>query len=58
MFELNQNRQGLISVTQISNVYQHHPSMLQVQRLKDQLKREKLQDKVFYQEIKHKIATR
>ena len=58
MFKPNQNRHSLISVTQITNIYQHHPSMLGVERLKDKLKQEKLQDKVFYQEIKHKIATR
>ena len=58
MFEQNQNRPGSISMSQISSVYQHHCSLIQVERLKDQLKQEKLQDKVFYQEIKRKIATK
>ena len=56
MSEQNQHRS--IPITQISDIDRHHASQLQVERLKDQLKREKLQDKVFYQEIKRKIATR
>ena len=60
MFEQNQNQHQhrSVSITQISNIDRHHYSLVQVERLKDQLKQEKLQDKVFYQEIKRKIATR
>lgn len=58
MFELNRDKHNLVSITQLANAYQHHPSMHQVERLKNQLKQEKLQDKAVYQEIKHKIATR
>ena len=58
MSEQNQHQHRSIPITQISDIDRHHASQLQVERLKDQLKREKLQDKVFYQEIKRKIATR
>lgn len=60
MFEQNQNQHQnrSISITQISNIDRQHPSLVRVERLKDQLKQEKLQDKVFYQQIKRKIATR
>ena len=60
MFEQNQNQHQnrSISITQISNLDRQHPSLVRVERLKDQLKQEKLQDKVFYQQIKRKIATR
>ncbi|WP_172657328.1 hypothetical protein [Myxosarcina sp. GI1] len=37
--------------------YQQHPSMRQVEILKDKLKREKQEDKLVYQSVKTNLAT-
>ncbi|MEM7594306.1 MAG: hypothetical protein AAF383_22820 [Cyanobacteria bacterium P01_A01_bin.83] len=50
-------RQPLISVKRLLDTYQEHPNMHQVEILKQQLKQEKLQDKIFYQSIKAKADT-
>lgn len=47
----------LIPMDRLIDNYQHHPRMLQVEILKDKLKQEKLQDKIFYQSIKKKNVT-
>lgn len=60
MSEQNQKKQRSISISidRLVDDYQQHPSMRQVEVLKEQLKQEKLEDKNFYQSIKKKIATR
>ncbi|MEM8720561.1 MAG: hypothetical protein AAGE84_14865 [Cyanobacteria bacterium P01_G01_bin.39] len=50
-------RQPLISVERLVDAYRKHPNMHQVEILKQQLKQEKLQDKIFYQSIKAKTHT-
>jgi hypothetical protein len=46
-----------VDLDRFINHNQQHPSVLQIQILKDQLRQEKLKDKEFYQSIKQKIAT-
>ncbi len=58
MSETRKKSHRSISVDQLVDDYQEHPSMRQVEILKDQLKREKQEDKVFYQSIKDKISSR
>lgn len=58
MSELKQEKGHLVSINWLKDNYQQHPYMQGVKILKDQLKQEKLSDKIFYQSIKRKIATR
>ena len=58
MSETRKKTHRLISVDRLVDDYQEHPSMRQVEILKDQLKREKQEDKVFYQSIKDKISSK
>ena len=46
------------SINWLLDRYQDHPSMLRVNHLKNQLKEEKLHDKIFYQSIKEKMTSR
>ena len=46
-----------ISIEQLIDIYRQHPSMRRVEILKEQLKREKQEDKAFYQSIKAKLTT-
>ena len=48
----------LIKIDHAIANYQTRLSMLRVERLKLELKREKLQDKVIFQSLKAKIATK
>lgn len=58
MSELKQAKERLVSIDWLQDNYQQHPYMQGVKIIKDQLKQEKLSDKIFYQSIKKKIATR
>lgn len=58
MSELKKGKERMVSIDWLKDNYQQHPSMLGVKILKDQLKQEKLSDRIFYQSIKKKIATR
>lgn len=51
------NIDSLIPINWIEDIYRDHPNMRRVNAFKEQLKQEKLQDKVFCQSIKKKIAT-
>lgn len=57
MSKLVKNRDSLVSINWLKNIYKDHPNMIQVNALKEKLKQEKLEDKVFCQSIKEKIAT-
>ena len=57
MSQLIKNKVRLAYVSWLVDEFQKHPSMRQVEILKEQLKREKQEDKIFYQSIKAKIAT-
>ena len=46
----------LAYISWLVNEFQQHPIAERVENLKDQLKREKQEDKVFYQSIKAKLA--
>ncbi len=56
MLELKKER--IVSIDRLIEKYQHHPNMQGIKILKEQLKQEKLNDKIFYQSIKDEIATR
>ncbi len=58
MSELTNNKARLAYVLWLVDEFRQHPSMRQVEILKDQLKREKQEDKIFYQSIKAKLAAR
>ena len=51
------NKYPSISINWIEDIYRDHPNMRRVNALKEELKQEKLQDKVFCQSIKKKIVT-
>ena len=57
MSQLTNNKMRLAYVSWLIDEFQQHPSMRQIELLKDQLKREKQEDKIFYQSIKAKLAT-
>ncbi len=46
-----------IFIERLLDSHQEHPSMRQIEILKQQLKREKQEDKNIYQSVKKKIAT-
>ena len=50
------NIDSLIPVNWLKDIYKDHPNMVRLNALKEQLKQEKLQDKVFCQSIKEKIV--
>ena len=50
------NKYPSISINWLKDIYQDHPNMRGVNALKEELKQEKLQDKVFCQSIKEKIV--
>lgn len=54
MFEQRKNFRDSISIQQIKEVYRDHPSMQRINAFKEELKQEKLQDKVFFQSIELK----
>ncbi len=56
MSKLKKGNDRIVSIDQLQEKYQQHPSMHRVNALKDQLKQEKLEDKIFYQSIKEKKA--
>ena len=58
MLEHRRKIRRLDSIDWLLDRYQDHPSMLRVNHLKNKLKEEKLQDKVFYQSIKEKMSNR
>ncbi len=58
MSKLKKGKDRLVSIDQLREKYQQHPRMRQVEILKDKLKQEKQEDKVFYQSIKDKISNR
>ncbi len=45
-----------VSIDRINETYRDHPCMHRVNLLKEQLKQERLQDKIFCQSIKEKKA--
>jgi hypothetical protein len=57
MIKPRKNIRCSISIDRIKEIYQNHPSMHRVNALKEQLKQEKLQDKIYCQAIKEKKAT-
>jgi hypothetical protein len=57
MFKPKKNLRRSILIARIQEIYQNHPSMHSVNLLKEQLKQEKLQDKVFCQSIKKNKTT-
>ena len=57
MSQLIKNKVRLAYVSWLVDEFRQHPSMRQVELLKEQLKREKQEDKIFYHSIKAKIAT-
>ena len=56
MSELKQEKERIVSIDWLKDNYQQYPCMERVKILKDQLKREKQEDKIFYQSIKAKLA--
>lgn len=58
MSELKKSKERIVSIDRLIEKYQHHPCMQGIKILKDKLKQEKLNDKIFYQSIKDEIATR
>ncbi|HEY9767864.1 MAG TPA: hypothetical protein V6C71_05055 [Coleofasciculaceae cyanobacterium] len=58
MSELKKQKERMVSIDWLKNNYQHHPCMQGIKILKEQLKQEKLNDQIFYQSIKKKIAAR
>ncbi len=52
------SKQRSILVDRLINDYQQHPYMLRVKMLQAQLKQEKQEDKIFYQSLKEKLASR
>ena len=57
MSQFTKNKARLAYVSWLLDEFKQHPSMRQVEHLKEQLKREKQEDKIFYQSIKAKLAT-
>ncbi len=57
MLELKKEER-IVSIDQLIEKYQHHPSMQRVKIFKEKLKQEKLEDKIFYQSIKDRTADR
>lgn len=57
MFESRKDTRCSISIDRLKEAYRDHPSMHRVNLFKEQLKQEKLQDKIFCQSIKEKKAT-
>ena len=58
MSKLKKDIEHIVSIERLIEKYQHHPNMQGVKILKDRLKQEKLNDQIFYQSIKEKIAAR
>ena len=56
MSEPNKNTRRSISIEQIKEAYQDHPTMQRVNAFKEELKQEKAQDKVFCQSIKEQTT--
>ncbi|MEL6912491.1 MAG: hypothetical protein AAFR62_12690 [Cyanobacteria bacterium J06629_2] len=52
MSKPRKNQENFTSIAQIKEAYSNHPCMQRVNILKEQLKQEKLQDKLFSQSIK------
>ena len=50
------NQVRLAYISWLVNEFQQHPIARRVENLKEQLKREKQEDKIFYQSIKAKLA--
>lgn len=57
MFEQRKNIRRSTSIAQIQETYRDHPCMLRVNAFKEQLKQERLQDRVFCQSNRKKEAT-
>ena len=57
MSKATKNVDSLVYIDWLKYIYKDHPNMRRVNALKEQLKQEKLQDKVFCQSIKEKIET-
>ncbi len=58
MSELKKEKERIVSIDRLIEKYQHHPYMQGVKIFTEKLKQEKLNDKIFYQSIKEKIAAR
>lgn len=58
MLELKKEKERIVSIDQLIEKYQHHPSMQRVKIFKEKLKQEKLKEQLFYQSIKDQIAAR
>ncbi|MGB5636876.1 MAG: hypothetical protein WBM86_29410 [Waterburya sp.] len=52
MSELKKEKERIVSIDQLIEKYQHHPSMQRVKIFTEKLKQEKLKDQLFYQSIK------
>lgn len=57
MLEPRKNLRRSFFIDRLKETYRDHPSMHSVNVFKEQLKQEKLQDKVFCQSLKDKKAT-
>ena len=57
MFKKRKDIRRSTSIAQIKETYQDHPCMLRLNAFKEQLKQEKLQDKVSCQSAKKKRST-
>ena len=58
MSELQTEKERMVSIDWLKDNYQQHPCMQRVEIFKEQLKQEKLEDKILYQSIKEEIAAR
>lgn len=58
MLELKKEKEHIVSIEQLIEKYQHHPSMQRVKIFTEKLKQEKLEDKIFYQSAKDRKVPR
>ena len=57
MSKLKKGKESIVSIDWLKDNYHQHPCMQRLEIFKEQLKQEKLSDKIFYQSIKKQIAT-
>ncbi len=58
MSKLKKEKERIVSIDWLKDNYQQQPCMEGVKILFEKLKQEKLNDQIFYQSIKKKIAAR
>jgi hypothetical protein len=57
MSELKQEKERMVSIDWLKDNYQQQPCMQRVKIFTEKLQQEKLEDKLFYQSIKKKMAS-